>query len=265
MTLLQAARLVKFPYYAAILALGSLMAKWQGHAVAPGLWLETFVWIFLLFEAQVFLNDGVDAPRDAPGAVTWTRLGLPRSFLILLGLVGTAGVAGVVALRHPELAPWVGQIALLGLLYHFPPYPLKRVWPVGLLLLAGIGVGVILTGFSVSGAKPPPEVRRTALEIGLCLFLVFGNKDRKDREGLWAFLADPAARGVQAILTFLAFLLPPLFWGGGAAYAAIGAGLGGLAVALTLQPAYRESLFWLVFFAYAFPTLPVLQRHLGSG
>ena len=264
MILIRAARLGKLPYYIALLGLGSLMARWQGLAVTPGRWLELLGWLFLLYEAQVFLNDGVDAPRETPEAITWARLGLPRGFLLLVGLCGTAGVAGAVALKHPEAAPWVGQIALLGLLYHFPPYPLKRVWPVGLLLLSGIGVGVILAGFSVSGAPPSPGVRRTALEIGICLFLVFGNKDRKDREGLWAFLSDPAARSLQAALTFLAFLLPPLFWGGEATYALLGGVLGVLGASLTFQPVYRESLFWLLFFAYAFPTLPVLQRHLGG-
>jgi len=264
MTLLQAARLGKLPYYIALLGLGSLMARWQGYAIRPEAWFEMLGWLILLFEAQVFLNDGVDARREAPGAVTWARLGLPRRLLMLLGLFGTAAVTGAVALFHPEWIPWVGQIALLGLLYHFPPFPLKRVWPVGLLLLAGIGVGVILAGYAVSGTHPPPKVRQTALEIGICLFLVFGNKDRKDGEGLWAFLSDPAARRLQAVLTFLAFLLPTLFWGGGVTYALVGCGLGVLGVALTLQPTYRESLFWLLFFAYALPTLPVLQRHLGG-
>ncbi len=264
MTLIRAARLVKLPYYIALLGLGSLMARWQGLEVPPERWLEMLFWFFLLYEAQVFLNDGVDAPREAPGAITWARLGLPRAILVSLGLGGTAAVTGLVAMKFPEVAPWVGQVALLGLLYHFPPFPLKRVWPIGLLLLAGIGVGVILAGFSLSGVHPPAEILKTALEIGICLFLVFGNKDRKDREGLWAFLSDPAARSLQAALTFFAFLLPPLFWGGGVTYALLGGGLGVLGAGLTLQPTYRESLFWLLFFAYAFPTLPVLQRHLGG-
>ncbi len=264
MNLLRAARLIKLPYYVALLGLGSLMAVWDGHGVAVGRWMELLGWFLLLYEAQVWLNDGVDAPHDPRDAPTWIRLGLSPTVLIGMAGVGTAVAVGGVWGRFPEARPFFAGVALLGWLYHFPVYPLKRVWPLSLALLAGMGTLVILAGYGIA-APVPARALKVAGEIGVCLFLVFGNKDRKDREGLWGFLSDPAARMIQAGLTLMAFLLPPLWWGGGVGYAVIGMGLGVLAAWLSLRDPYREGAFWAVFFLYALPTLEVLHRYWMRG
>lgn len=266
LTLFQAARLLKLPYYVALLGLGSLMARWEGHDVDVLRWLAVLGWFVVLYESFVFLNDGVDARRDPPTAHTWVRLGFSPRTLFELSALGILVSEAWLGFFFRDVLVLGNVVVVLGLLYHLPPSkPLKRIWPVGLLLLAGIGVGVILAGYGISGAWPSPRAIKVALEIGVCLFLVFGNKDRKDGEGLWALLPDSTARKVQAIFTFLAFLLPPVFWGGGVGYGLLAFVLGLFALGLSLRDPYRESLFWLLFFLYAVPTLLVLRHHVAGG
>ncbi|MCF6191680.1 MAG: UbiA family prenyltransferase [Candidatus Hydrothermae bacterium] len=276
---LRALRPGKLPFYWSLYALGVLAVHWMQGAVRILPVIGMLLAATLLYEAQVFLNDYVDREVDRIlDKPTWIRVGLAAEtlpwmagLLILLALAlgnlsaGGYGIGGLTGLL------------LLGVLYHLPCCPLKRLWPFSLMLIAALGTGAFALGLlaasgSLSGLHAVPG--RWWAMLFLSFFLVLGNKDRPDvlserrhrSASLFTLFPGAAGRRLNALLTFLGFLMPPLWLWPVPLWYAVWAGiLGGTAVILALREPYREDLFWGVYFLYAVPTLWIFRMVLLRG
>jgi len=276
---LRALRPGKLPFYWSLYALGILTVDWRQGSVRTLPVMGMLLAATLLYEAQVFLNDYVDREVDRIlDKPTWIRVGLSAEslpwmagLLILLALAlggfsaGRYGIGGLTGLL------------LLGVLYHLPCCPFKRLWPFSLMLISGLGTGAFALGLlaasgSLSGLHAVPG--RWWVMLFLSFFLVLGNKDRPDAlserhhrtASLFTLFPGTAGRTLNAFFTFLGFLMPPLclwpvpFW-----YAGWAVLLGGIAVGLALREPYREDLFWGIYFLYALPTLWIFRIFLTGG
>ncbi len=269
----------KLPFYWSLYGLGVLSARWLGAAENKAAVLGVLLSATLLYEAQVFLNDYVDREVDQNlDKPTWIRAGVPPPMLLPMALGGTllacflawfwAGWAGVEALA---------ALLLLGAAYHLPVYPLKRVWPFSIALIACLGLGAFALGIIAATGSPemlqqiPP---RWWIMLFLSFFLVLGNKDRPDASSetryrqASLFTLFPGSTGLRfnAFLTFLGFLMPPLWlWPVPWIYLIWALILGTAAVMLSLHEPYREDLFWMVYFLYAVPTLWIFRAFLLRG